>query len=176
MGMGLAPNLIDGILLTCQGEFYQWLPPLGDFMPIWGYALIALSLFCIASFETAFRYIRSIQPPLIVEIRNLLLRRQTEGFSIRKKRGDGWEAKAFDWYNTVLKDLTLIFGKDYSTLFDAELGRKPGIKMQNGGKNPKLLITNTSDMLTLVMERDLVESKISPHQELKKRLLDALSE
>jgi len=72
--------------------------------------------------------------------------------------------------------LTLIFGKDYSTLFDAELGRKPGIKMQNGGKNPKLLITNTSDMLTLVMERDLVESKISPHQELKKRLLDALSE
>jgi hypothetical protein len=50
-------------------------------------------------------HIRSIQPPSIAEIRKLLLRRQTEGFSIRKRRDDGWEAKAFAWYQTVLDDL-----------------------------------------------------------------------
>jgi hypothetical protein len=65
--------------------------------------------------------------------------RQTEGFSIRKWRGDGWEAKALAWYQTVLDDLTLIFGPDYSLLFDAELGRKPNIKLPT---SPRLFALN----------------------------------
>jgi hypothetical protein len=91
--------------------------------------------------------IRSIQPPSIAEIRKLLLRRQTEGFSIRKRRSDGWEAKALAWYQTVLGDLTLIFRPDYSLLFDAGLGRRPNIKLPTGGKNPKFLIVHACEML-----------------------------
>jgi hypothetical protein len=108
-----------------RGEFNPQWPALGQFMPLWAYAILGLGLLWLATFETAYRYIRSIQPPSIAEIRKLLLRRQAEGFSIRKNRGDGWEAKTHAWYQTVLDDLTLIFGPDYSKLFDAELGRKP---------------------------------------------------
>jgi hypothetical protein len=116
-------------------------------MPLWAYAILGLGSLWVATFETAYRYIRTIQPPSIAEIRKLLLRRQTEGFSIRKSRGDGWEAKALAWYQTVLDDLTLIFGRDYSLLFDAELGRKPNVKLPTGGKNPKFLIVHACEML-----------------------------
>jgi hypothetical protein len=99
-----------------------------------------------------------------------LLRRQTEGFSIRKRRGDGWEAKALAWYQTVLDDFTLIFGPDYSLLFDAELGRKPNIKLPTGGKNPKFLIVHACEILENRMKQDLVESQITPSPKLRKRL------
>jgi len=130
-------------------------PPIrGEFYPQW----------------PAYRYIRSIQPPSIAEIRKLLLRRQTEGFSIRKRRGDGWEAKALAWYQTVLDDLTLIFGPNYSLLFDAELGRKPNIKLPTGGKNPEFLIVPACEMLENRMKQDLVEGHITPSPKLRKRL------
>ena len=139
-------------------------------MPLWAYAILGLGLLWLATFETAYRYIRSIQPPSIAEIRKLLLRRQAEGFSIRKNRGDGWEAKTHAWYQTVLDDLTLIFGTDYSKLFDAELGRKPNIKLPTGGKNPKFLIVHACEMLENQMKQDLVEDRITPSPKLKKRL------
>jgi hypothetical protein len=100
----------------------------------------------------------------------LLLRRQAEGFSIRKRRDDGWEAKALAWYQTVLDDLTLIFGPDYSLLFDAELGRKPNIKLPTGAKNPKLLIVHACEMLENRMKQDLMEGHITPSPKLRKRL------
>jgi hypothetical protein len=139
-------------------------------MPLWAYAILGLGLLWVATFETAYRYIRSIQPPSIAEIRKLLLRRQTEGFSIRKRRGDGWEAKALAWYHTVLDDLTLIFGPDYSLLFDAELRRKPNIKLPTGGKNPKFLIVHACEKLENRMKQDLMEGHITPSPKLKKRL------
>jgi hypothetical protein len=147
----------------------QW-PALGQFVPLWSYAILGLGLLWVATFGTAYRYIRSIQPPSIAEIRKLLLRRQTEGFSIRKRRSDGWEAKALAWYQTVLDDLTLIFGPDYSLLFDAELGRKPNIKLPTGGKNPKFLIVHACEMLENRMKQDLVEGQITPSPKLRKRL------
>src|SRR5215813_711236 len=123
-----------GLYSFIRGEFYPQWPALGQFMPLWAYAILGLGLLWVATFETAYRYIRSIQPPSIAEIRKLLLRRQTEGFSIRKRRGDGWEAKALAWYQTVLDDLTFIFGPDYSLLFDAELGRKPILSCRPAGR------------------------------------------
>jgi hypothetical protein len=88
----------------------------------------------------------------------------TTGFSIRKWRGDGWEAKALACYQTVLDDLTLIFGPDYSLLFDAELGRKPNIKLPTGGKNPKFLIVHACETLENRMKQDLMESHITHPQ------------
>jgi hypothetical protein len=151
-----------GLYSLIRGEFYPQWPALGQFMPLWAYAMLGLG-------ETAYRYIRSIQPPSIAEIRKLLLRRQTEGFSIRKRRGDGWEAKAFAWYQTVLDDLTLIFGPNYSLLFDAELGRKPNVKLPAGGKNPNVLIVHACEMENR-MKQDLVEGQITPSPKLRKRL------
>ena len=159
-----------GLYSLIGAEFYPQWPALGQFIPLWAYAILGLGLLWLATFETAYRYIRSIQPPSIAEIRKLLLRRQAEGFSIRKNRGDGWEAKTHAWYQTVLDDLTLIFGPDYSKLFDAELGRKPNIKLPTGGKNPKFLIVHACEMLENQMKQDLVEDRITPSPKLKKRL------
>ena len=159
-----------GLYPLIRGEFYPQWPALGQLMPLWVYAILGLGLLWVATFETAYRYIRSIQPPSIAEIQKLLLRRQTEGFSIRKRRGDGWEAKALAWYQIVLDDLTLIFGPDYSLLFDAEVGRKPNIKLPTGGKNPKFLIVHACEMLENRMKQDLVEGHITPSPKLRKRL------
>ena len=152
----------SGLIFLLGLYFYPQWPALGQFMPLWAYTILGLGLLWVATFETAYRYIRSIQPPSIAEIRKLLLRRQTEGFSIRKRRGDGWEAKALAWYQTVLDDLTLIFGPNYSLLFDAELGRKPNIKLPTGGKNPDFLIVPACEMLENRMKQDLVEGHITP--------------
>jgi hypothetical protein len=64
----------------------------------------------------------------------------------------------------------LIFGPDYSLLFDGELGRKPNIKLPTGGKNPKLLIAHACEMLENRMKQDLVEGRITPSPKLRKRL------
>lgn len=144
-------------------------------MPLWAWVILALILFSIAMFETAYRHVRSMQPPLLTDIRSLLRRHQTTGFDIRKQRKDGWERRAFEWYKTVLSDLTLIFGDDYSRLFDIEIGRQRNIRFPTGEKNPKYLINHTSDMLEKVMGQELTEDRISPAPELKRRLQEALS-
>ena len=53
-------------------------------------------------------------------------------------------------------------------LFDAELGRKPNIKLPTGGKNPKFLIVHACEMLENRMKQDLVESQITPIPKTKK--------
>ena len=53
---------------------------------------------------------------------------------------------------------------------DAELGRKPNIKLPTGGKNPKLLIVHACEMLENRMKQDLMEGHITPSPELRKRL------
>jgi hypothetical protein len=81
-----------------------------------------------------------------------------------------YAAMGFAWYQTVLDDLTLIFGRDYSLLFDAELGRKPNVKLPTGGKNPKFLIVHACEMLENRMKQDLMEGHFNPSPKLKKRL------
>jgi hypothetical protein len=73
-----------GLYSLIRGEFYPQWPALGQFIPLWAYAILGLGLLWVATFETAYRYIRSIQPPSIAEIRKLLLRRQTEDFLFAK--------------------------------------------------------------------------------------------
>ena len=76
-----------GLYSLIRGEFYPQWPALGQFMPLWAYAILGLGLLWVATFETAYRYIRSIQPPSIAEIRKLLLRRPDRGIFYSQKQG-----------------------------------------------------------------------------------------
>jgi hypothetical protein len=60
-------------LYSLRGEFYPQWPALGQFKPLWAYAILGLGLLWVATFETAYRYIRSIQPPSNCRNSKLLL-------------------------------------------------------------------------------------------------------
>lgn len=163
-----------GIYSLVRGEFYPWLPPLADFMPLWAWAMLALVLFPVALFETSYRYARSIQPPQISKIGALLRRRQIIGFEIRKNVKEGWETQAREWYADVLSDLGLIFGQDYARRFDIEMGRESSIKMADGSKNPKITVVRASEKLEKI-ERELTRDQIHPAPELSSRIQEILS-
>ena len=60
-------------------------------------------------------------------------------------------------YATVLKDLTIIRGDNFSRLFDLDIGRTPRIRNAAGDKDPKYLINNTCDELKTLQEKIALE-------------------
>jgi hypothetical protein len=45
-----------GLYSLIGGEFYPQWPALGQFMPLWAYAILGLGLLWVATFGTAYRY------------------------------------------------------------------------------------------------------------------------
>jgi|tagenome__1003787_1003787.scaffolds.fasta_scaffold20243856_2 hypothetical protein len=97
-------------------------------MPTTYWIILLLVFFSAALFHTSYKLVRDAQSIRLSDVQRLLERRQTQGFDIHKKAKPGWEACADQWYKTVLQDLALIKGPDFSRLFDLDIGRKRSIK------------------------------------------------
>ncbi len=157
-----------------RSEFAPELPALVSLMPLSGWVILALVTLNIGSFDGAYRLLRKtedeLQPPLVAQIHRLLTWHQARGFEIRKRAEPKWEKTIVNWYRAVIADLGLIFGQHYATIFDAELGRKEGIKQADGTKHPKLIERHIREMLDRVIEKDLRADRIVASPALQQRL------
>ena len=73
-----------GLYSLIRGEFYPQWPALGQFMPLWAYAILGLGLLWVATFETAYRYIRSIQRPQLQKFESCCSVARRRGFLFAK--------------------------------------------------------------------------------------------
>jgi hypothetical protein len=143
-------------------------------MPHWVWLVIILTIALGASFHANYKLARSNLPSLRSEVIRLFEKRRMQGFQIRKQARPGWPERAFEWYDTVLKDLALVRGSDFSDLFNLEIGRKPKIKNAMNEKDPRVVVDTTCEDLRILQEK-IRDEEILQTKELLKHLRSVLN-
>jgi hypothetical protein len=165
-GAGFYSNVLRGI--------YPELPPLGLVLPHWAWLFIFALTLLAASLHANYKLAQKLQPTLRSDIVRLLEKRRMDGFEIRKKKVAGWEDQAASWYRTVLNDLSLIKGGNFSKLFDLEIGRKPKFKNAMNEKDWNVVVNGTCDDLK-ALQSNLRDDEILRSDKLTALLRAALA-